>query len=229
MLAAAAQWGPGHWRKCPGLLRRRAPETLPERLGGAMPWTKLRDGWNFRGQSHGDNHVSRLCEPYGTKLSSSSDDLVFESICAKFIWPRKRDLDPSCLSVWLQGGFTSNTRHVARQSSQIVVWIHQPESLHISDQSPEMPTGFEHFQEISQALVVWTCLDHGSPSLAASQKLYARNIKLLVTPPLVAVRESIAKSVDRADLKAGKSPRRVLDCWFEYQGMGFDLALTRVV
>ena len=33
------------------------------------------------------------------------------------------------------------------------------------------------------------------------QKLYARNIKLLVTPPLVAVRESIAKSVERPDLK----------------------------
>ena len=32
------------------------------------------------------------------------------------------------------------------------------------------------------------------------QKLYARGIKLLVTPPLVAVRESLAK--DRGDVKA---------------------------
>lgn len=38
--------------------------------------------------------------------------------------------------------------------------------------------------------------------LSFCQKLYARNIKLLVTPPLVAVRESIAKTVERADLKA---------------------------
>jgi len=39
-------------------------------------------------------------------------------------------------------------------------------------------------------------------SFSLCQKLYARNIKLLVTPPLVAVRESIAKTVERADLKA---------------------------
>lgn len=38
--------------------------------------------------------------------------------------------------------------------------------------------------------------------LSLCQKLYARNIKLLATPPLVAVRESIAKTVERADLKA---------------------------
>ena len=64
------------------------------------------------------------------------------------------------------------------------------------------------------------------------QKLYARNIKLLVTPPLVAVRESIAKSVERADLKV-RVPNHNGGFWnaihMSVKGlMACDLALKKI-
>eukprot|EP00913_Durusdinium_trenchii_P027273 g25587.t1 len=43
--------------------------------------------------------------------------------------------------------------------------------------------------------------EHLKRCLNDLEKLYARNIKLLVTPPLVAVRESFAKSVERPEFK----------------------------
>ncbi|CAJ1429503.1 unnamed protein product [Effrenium voratum] len=56
---------------------------------------------------------------------------------------------------------------------------------------------------VSGENVLGCCGDvHLKRCLNDLEKLYARNIKLCITPPLVAVRESIAKSVDKADLKA---------------------------
>lgn len=72
------------------------------------------------------NHISRLCEPYGTKWSRSSNDLVSKSILAKIIWPRKLH------EIWIQtvfpfdsrvGSGTSDTKHVARKSNQIVMCL----------------------------------------------------------------------------------------------------------
>ena len=76
------------------------------------------------------NHIPRLCEPYCTKWSSSSNDLVSKSILAKIIWPRKLH------EIWIQAVFpfdsrvgsgTSDTKHIARKSNQIVMWTHQLE------------------------------------------------------------------------------------------------------
>ena len=92
----------------------------------------LKMSWNFW-QSHGTKMYKsypRLCEPYCTKWSSSSNDLVSKSILAKIIWPRKLH------EIWIQAVFpfdsrvgsgTSDTKHIARKSNQIVMWTHQLE------------------------------------------------------------------------------------------------------
>ena len=85
----------------------------------------LKLSWNFW-QSHG----TKMYKSYCTKWSSSSNDLVSKSILAKIIWPRKLH------EIWIQAVFpfdsrvgsgTSDTKHVARKSNQIVMWTHQLE------------------------------------------------------------------------------------------------------